>query len=108
MASRIGRASMFALALAVRAVLIGGLAWGAIELVARAHYYATALVLAGLAVLVAVDLARSVTVADRMLKTFADGLAAGAVDRPARPPGRWLRPCPVAGRPRRRGLERRD
>ncbi len=85
MASRIARASVFALALSVRAVLIGGLAWGAIELVMRAHYYATALVLTGLATIVAVDLARSVTVADRMLKTFADGLAAGAVDRPARP-----------------------
>jgi nitrogen fixation/metabolism regulation signal transduction histidine kinase len=86
MASRIASLSAFALGVCVRAALIGGLLWGVVELVVRLHYYASALVLLGIAILIALDIARCASAADRMLTAFAQGLAAGAVERPARAP----------------------
>ena len=84
-ASRVWRAAPFALWVGARAVVIGGLVVAAGELALRHHLYATALVLLTLAALVAADLARSAQAADRMLTIFADGLAAGAIERPAWP-----------------------
>src|SRR5258706_13777808 len=76
-------ASRFALGLADRAVVIGLLAIAVVELAWRGHLYATALVVAGVAVVVGVDLARRVGTGDRMLEVFLGGIAAGAVERPA-------------------------
>ncbi len=80
------RAGPFALGVAARAVIMAGLAFGAVELAVRAHYYATALIMVGVAGVVAADLARAAGAADRILKGFVDGLTAGSVERPARPP----------------------
>ncbi len=43
------RAGPFALGVAARAVIMAGLAFGAVELAVRAHYYATALIMVGVA-----------------------------------------------------------
>ena len=85
MASSAWRAWPFAAGVLARAGVVGVLGWGAAELVVRLHYYATAMLVLGLAALVSADLARRALAADRMLKIFADGLAAGTVERPARP-----------------------
>ncbi len=82
MASRLRAASRFAVAAALRAALIGALAFAAIEVAGRAHLYATALVLAAAAALATADLIRTVLTADRLYATFLEALAAGALDRP--------------------------
>ena len=51
------------------------------------HYYATAAIVIGAAVLIGLDLARSASVADRTLAQFVDGLFAEGYDRPGRKPG---------------------
>ncbi len=81
------RALPFAAGVAVRAALIGALAFAAVALAAWPHYYATAAILVGVAMLVGVDLARSAAVADRTLAQFVDGLFAEGYDRPGRKPG---------------------
>jgi nitrogen fixation/metabolism regulation signal transduction histidine kinase len=81
------RAAPFAAGVAVRAALIGALAFAAVALAAWAHYYATAAILVGAALLVALDLARSATAADRTLAQFVDGLFVEGYDRPGRRPG---------------------
>jgi nitrogen fixation/metabolism regulation signal transduction histidine kinase len=82
MASSAWSASRFAIAAALRAIAAGGLALAAVDVAVQAHYYATALILLGLALIVTVDLARTVRAADRLYADFVGSLAAGAADRP--------------------------
>lgn len=81
------RAAPFAAGVAVRAALIGALAFAAVALGAWPHYYATAAILVGVGLVVALDLARSAAAADRTLAQFVDGLFAEGYDRPGRRPG---------------------
>jgi nitrogen fixation/metabolism regulation signal transduction histidine kinase len=74
----------FALGLAVRGLIAGVLVWAAFRAAVGFGYYATAVVLLALATAVAVDLARRAGLAERTLQNFADALAAGAIERPAR------------------------
>ena len=83
MDSRAWGASAFAVGLSVRAVVIGLLAAGVAELLIHTHLYATAVVVAGVAAVVGVSLARSVGAADRMLETFLGGVTADVAERPA-------------------------
>lgn len=76
--------SRFTLGIWLRAVLIGICGFGVALLLARTQLYATALVLAAVGALLALDLARLVVRADRMLSLFIDGLAAGDWERPSR------------------------
>jgi nitrogen fixation/metabolism regulation signal transduction histidine kinase len=78
------RAWPFAAGLAVRGLAAGALVWAASRAALGYGYYATALVLLGLALVVAADLLRQSRAAERTLQAFAEGLAAGAVERPAR------------------------
>jgi PAS domain-containing protein len=78
------RAAPFAAGVAVRAALIGALAFAAVALAAWPHYYASAAILVAAAMLVGLDLARSAAVADRTLAQFVDGLFAEGYDRPGR------------------------
>ena len=61
------RAVPFAAGVAARAALIGALAFAAVALAAWPHYYATAAILVGVAVLIGLDLARSAAASDRTL-----------------------------------------
>jgi nitrogen fixation/metabolism regulation signal transduction histidine kinase len=81
------RAAPFAAGVALRAALIGALAFAAVALAAWPHYYATAALLAGAGVLVGLDLARIAAASDRTLAQFVDGLFAEGYDRPGRRPG---------------------
>jgi nitrogen fixation/metabolism regulation signal transduction histidine kinase len=81
------RALPFAAGVAIRATAIGALVFAAFALAGWRHYYATAAVLVGIAVIVALDLARSTSAADRTLAQFVDGLFAEGYDRPGRKPG---------------------
>ena len=74
----------FAAGLAARGLVAGALGWAAFKAATGPGYYATALVLLALAVVIAVDLTRQAGLAERTLKNFADALAAGAIERPAR------------------------
>jgi signal transduction histidine kinase len=76
--------TVFAVGIAVRASLVGAIAFAILELLATQHLYATAMVLGAIAALILVDLARYVSRGDRMLERFIDGLAAGELERPAR------------------------
>lgn len=76
----------FAVGVWVRAVLIGALAFGAVEVGAR-HLYATALLLAGAAVALGLELARRADATDRMLAQFVNGLTAEGNERPTTPAG---------------------
>jgi nitrogen fixation/metabolism regulation signal transduction histidine kinase len=78
------RAWPFAAALALRGLIAGGLLWAAGKAAFGAGYWATATVLTGLALVAAADLVRRAGAAERTLQTFAEGLAAGAIERPAR------------------------
>lgn len=84
-AFRLG-AGGFALGAGLRAAVIGGLAFAAV-LAGSRQLYATALVLAALAVVVGLDLARSAAAADRVLAQFVDGLMAEGDERPVTTPG---------------------
>jgi len=81
------RALPFAAGVAARAAVIGALAFAALSLAGWRHYYATAAVLLGFALVIALDLARSTAAADRTLAQFVDGLFAEGYDRPGRKPG---------------------
>jgi nitrogen fixation/metabolism regulation signal transduction histidine kinase len=83
--ARLG-AARFGLGVAVRAIVMGLLAFGAAAAIA-AQDYATAVVLAVLAIVVLFDLVRSASAADRMLAQFVDGLTAEGHERPAPQPG---------------------
>jgi nitrogen fixation/metabolism regulation signal transduction histidine kinase len=76
----------FAIAVWVRAVLIGALTFGAID-VALHRLYATALVLGGAAVVLGLELARTAGAADRVLAQFVSGLTAEGSERPTPPAG---------------------
>lgn len=86
MASEGWRSADFALGVAVRAALIGLLALGVALTVARG-LYATAAVLATVAALASLELARRVTAADRALAQFIEGMTAEGYERPAIQPG---------------------
>lgn len=75
---------MFAVGIAVRAALLGAIAFAILELTLTQHLYATAIVLSGLAALASLDLARYVSRGDRMLARFVEALAAGELEHPAR------------------------
>jgi two-component system nitrogen regulation sensor histidine kinase NtrY len=79
-------ASGFAIGVWVRAVAIGALAFGAIDVAAH-HLYATALVLGGAAVVVGLELARKADATDRMLAQFVSSLTAEGNERPMTSPG---------------------
>src|SRR5579862_7801814 len=81
------RALPFAAGVAIRAAIIGALAFAALTLSAWLHYYASAAVLLGFALLVAFDLARITSASDRTVSQFIDGLFAEGYDRPGRKPG---------------------
>ncbi len=72
----------FAAGLALRATAIGALAFVALMLIVREHFYATALVAIGIGALLVVDLGRAVLAADRLFAGFVEALAAGAADTP--------------------------
>ncbi|MDB5480238.1 MAG: histidine kinase [Caulobacteraceae bacterium] len=78
----------FAIGVWLRAVLIGALAFGAID-VAVHHLYATALVLGGAAAVLGLELAHKADATDRMLAQFISGLTAEGHERPTPPPGLW-------------------
>ena len=71
--------SLFALGLGLRAAIVGVLAFAIIRLLSLGHYYATAFVLTGIALLVLADAARSVLTADRMLERFLDSISSGSI-----------------------------
>lgn len=79
------RAGSFALRVGIRAVAIGGLAFAALHLAIDRQFYATALILAGIAVAVGFDLGRIAAGSDRMLAQFVDGLIAEGHERPTPP-----------------------
>jgi two-component system nitrogen regulation sensor histidine kinase NtrY len=74
--------SLFALGIGLRAAIVGIIAFAVIRLWSLGHYYATALVLTGVALLVLADIARSIMTADRMLERFLDSISTGNVDQP--------------------------
>lgn len=76
----------FALGVGLRALAISVLIAAAL-LAGLRGLYATALVLAGVGAVVALDLRRSASAADRLLAGFVDSLAGGSDDRPAPQPG---------------------
>ena len=87
MASRFGRgAGGAALGTSLRAVIIAALAFAGFVTLAH-HLYATALIAAAVAAVVALDLARSVAAADRLLAQFVEGLMAEGYERPTPQPG---------------------
>jgi nitrogen fixation/metabolism regulation signal transduction histidine kinase len=79
---RLAGPGRFAVGAALRATAIGVLAFGAV-LAAERHLWATVLVLAALILLVVLDLARSLSAADRALAQFVEGLSAEGYERPA-------------------------
>jgi two-component system, NtrC family, nitrogen regulation sensor histidine kinase NtrY len=81
------RALPFAAGVAARAAMVGALTFAALALAVSRHYYATAAILLGVALVVALDLVRSTAAADRTLAQFVDGLFAEGYDRPGRKPG---------------------
>ncbi|HEV7385784.1 MAG TPA: ATP-binding protein [Phenylobacterium sp.] len=84
--SPLGGAAGFALGAGLRAMAIALMAFGVLLAVER-QLWATALVLAGLIVLVVLDLARSTRAVDRTLAQFVDGLTAEGYERPTTPVG---------------------
>jgi nitrogen fixation/metabolism regulation signal transduction histidine kinase len=83
MASSVRAALPLAVNLAAKAMLIGILAFGALHLTTHEHYFATALVLLGLAALLVLSLARTAGIADRMYADFVEAIAAGEFDWPS-------------------------
>src|ERR1700719_1594284 len=73
----------FAAGVALRAALIGALVFATVAVVVWRHWYATALVLSGLALLIAFDVARIARSIDRTLAQFVDGLFAEGNERPS-------------------------
>lgn len=75
-----------AVGMTLRAAAIGVLAFAATA-AGGARFYATALALVAIAVIVAFDLARALRTADRALAQFVDGLAAEGHEQPRPPRG---------------------
>jgi two-component system, NtrC family, nitrogen regulation sensor histidine kinase NtrY len=69
--------SRFAAGIAMRATVIGGLAFVLFELLATSRLYATALLVSAVAVFVILDLARYARRLDRMLGRFVDSVRVG-------------------------------
>jgi two-component system nitrogen regulation sensor histidine kinase NtrY len=76
--------ALFAVGIGIRASLVGAAAFAILELLATQRFYATAIVLSGIAALILTDLARYVSRGDRMVERFVEGLAAGELERPVR------------------------
>ena len=75
--------SPFAIAIGLRAAIVGGIVFAILQLLPTGRDYATILVLAGVAIVVLIDMARSLAKADRLLERFIDGLKFGELERPA-------------------------
>ena len=76
----------FAFGVSVRALFLGALAYGLVEML-TVHRYASVFVLAGLTCVIVFDLARHADKADRILSRFVGALAAGEIELPASPLG---------------------
>ena len=74
----------FVLEVSVRSIALGFLTLLFVEILARTQFYATSFVVAGLAALVILDLARCIGRSDRQVERFIDGLRAGDADVPLR------------------------
>ena len=72
----------FVLEVSVRSIALGFLTLLFVELLARTQLYATSLVVAGLAAVVVLDLARCIGRSDRRVERFIDALRAGDADVP--------------------------
>jgi two-component system nitrogen regulation sensor histidine kinase NtrY len=85
-AGRLSGPAGFALAASLRAVAISLLAF-VLLVAAQHHLYATVVVLAGVAGIIAYDLYRSTQAADRVLSQFVEGVTAEGYERPTAAPG---------------------
>jgi nitrogen fixation/metabolism regulation signal transduction histidine kinase len=83
---RFSGAGGFALGAGLRAAVVSALAFGILAAGER-HLWATAVVLAGVAGLVILDLTRSIRAADRTLAQFVEGVTAEGYERPTTPVG---------------------
>ena len=72
----------FALGVLLRAGVIGALVFAGLFMILARHWYASAAVAGGVALLVGLDLARSAAAVDRTLAQFIDGLFAEGYERP--------------------------
>jgi two-component system nitrogen regulation sensor histidine kinase NtrY len=104
---RLAGPRLFALGASLRAVAIGGLAFLGFRAV-EGRLWATALVLVVVAILVALDLARSTTAADRTLAQFVEGLTAEGYERPTPQPGLRRLAAAMAGALDRLAASRAD
>lgn len=77
-------AGRYSLGIAMRAALLGTGAFAILQLLATQRLYATALVVAAVALALVFELRRHVTRGDRMLAQFVAGLATGDFERPSR------------------------
>lgn len=85
MDSRVTDSSRFTRAIAVRAVIVGGLAYLAAQLFATTHLYATAVFVVGMAALVAVDMGNVISRAARAAERDLERLAIEGSDMPVPP-----------------------
>jgi nitrogen fixation/metabolism regulation signal transduction histidine kinase len=95
MAFRTTGTGQFVLGVSIRAILLGLLTILLVQLLAHTQFYATSLVVAGLAAIVIADLARCIGRADRRVERFIDSLRAGDADVPLKKftdPRRMLAP----------------
>jgi nitrogen fixation/metabolism regulation signal transduction histidine kinase len=72
----------FVLGVSIRSIVLGLLTILFVQLVAHTQYYASSLVVAGLAAIIIADLARCIGQSDRRVARFIDGLRAGDADVP--------------------------
>jgi two-component system nitrogen regulation sensor histidine kinase NtrY len=86
----------FAMAVAVRAAALAGLFFALIELLATTRLYATALIIAGGALYVIVDLARHASHADRVIGRFVDSLRVGEFEYAVQSPSIIFRETALA------------
>lgn len=77
-------AGTYSVGIAVRAALIGAGAFAILQLLTTQQLYATALLVAGIAVVLVFELRRHVARGDRMLAQLVAGLTVGDLERPAR------------------------
>ncbi len=83
MDSRVANSGRFTRAIAIRAVIIGGLAYLAAQLFTTTHLYATAVFVVGMAVLVAVDMGNVISRTARAAERDLERLAIEGSDMPA-------------------------
>src|SRR5690242_13730136 len=79
---KLARPNRFALAIGWRAVALAALAYGVIALLAQTQLYATAVVLAGIALLIGVGIARLIGRVDRSVEQDFERLAVVGSDIP--------------------------